>query len=323
MRFKPYAKKETTIEALRYTGDVDKLKSQIPAICDTDFENGDFKLFTPCGMERVSTGDYIIRDSIGYFYRRSAANFEAQYTPVIEAPESLPHHMQRVYLELKDLTQRQISLQKYIAKKCLGASKEEVNLLHTQLANMFALSGTLRDRLSLHGPAPSIKVSLVYARSSNGVFGQDGKLPWHDTPIKEDFEHFKDVTIGKRVVMGSKTFDSLGRKPLPHRRNYIITSRMEEYDDVEDVVCFNSLEEMLNSFRATWVDEVLVIGGSGLLSEALKYADTVYETVVDKEYPIQEDTVVFDPNMEQRADFKLASTLMNASWGSIRVFKRI
>ena len=141
-------------------------------------------------MERVSIGDYIIRDSIGYFYRRSAAHFEDQYTPVIEAPDSLPSHMQRVYLELKDLTQRQISLQKYMAKKCPGASKEEVNLLHTQLATMFALSSTLRDRLSLYEPAPSIKVSLVYARSSNGVFGQDGKLPWHDTPIKDDFQHF-------------------------------------------------------------------------------------------------------------------------------------
>ena len=323
MRFKPYTKKETTIEALRYTGDVDKLKSLVPAICDIDFENGDFKLFTPVGMGRVYIGDYIIRDSMGYFYRRSAANFEAQYTPVIEAPEYLPPHMQRVYLELKDLTQRQISLQKYIAKKCPGASKEEVHLLHTQLATMIALSGTLRDRLSLHGPAPSIKVSLVYARSSNGVFGQDGKLPWHDTPIKEDFQHFKDVTIGKRVVMGSKTFDSLGRKPLPHRRNYIITSRMEEYDDVEDAVCFSSLEEMLNSFRATWVDEVLVIGGSGLLSETLKYADTVYETVVDKQYPINEKTVVFDPDMDNNSDFRLEKFNLNAPWGVIRTFKRI
>jgi dihydrofolate reductase len=98
---------------------------------------------------------------------------------------------------------------------------------------------------------------------------------------------------------------------------------VEEYDDVEDAVCFNSLEEMLDSFRATWVDEVLVIGGVGLLSEALKYADTVYETVVDKQYPINEKTVVFDPDLDNNSDFKLDACKLTAPWGVIRNFKRI
>ena len=116
-------------------------------------------------------------------------------------------------------------------------------------------------------------VSLVYAVSRNGVIGKDGGLPWH---IPSDLKHFKAVTLGKPVIMGRKTWESLPRKPVPGRRNLVI-SRNANYDaDEADVV--PSLEAALAATAGE--AEVCVIGGAEIFRAALPLADKIYLTRV-------------------------------------------
>ena len=116
-------------------------------------------------------------------------------------------------------------------------------------------------------------VSLVYAVSRNGVIGQGGGLPWH---IPSDLKHFKAVTLGKPVIMGRKTWESLPRKPLPGRRNLVI-SRSATYS-AEGAEVLPSLEATL---RATEGEaEVCVIGGAEIFNAALPLAHRIYLTRV-------------------------------------------
>ena len=114
-------------------------------------------------------------------------------------------------------------------------------------------------------------ISLVYAISTNGVIGKDGRLPWH---MPSDLKHFKAVTLGKPVVMGRKTWESLPKKPLPGRQNIVVTRRPDYSAEGADVV--NSIEDAL--VKAGAVAEVCVIGGAELFKEILPRADRIYLT---------------------------------------------
>ncbi len=116
-------------------------------------------------------------------------------------------------------------------------------------------------------------ISLVYAISRNGVIGKDGGLPWH---IPSDLKHFKAVTLGKPVIMGRKTWESLPKRPLPGRRNIVI-SRNANYEAAGAEV-FASLAAAL---AATATDaEVCVIGGAEIFKAALPVTNRVYLTRV-------------------------------------------
>ena len=118
-------------------------------------------------------------------------------------------------------------------------------------------------------------LSLIVAVAENGVIGRDNALPWH---IPEDLRWFKQVTSGKTVVMGRKTFQSIGR-PLPNRLNIVITR--DPAFRAEGVTVAHSLDEAL----AKGGDgEILVIGGSSLFAEALSRADRFYLTEISRAY---------------------------------------
>ena len=119
------------------------------------------------------------------------------------------------------------------------------------------------------------------ARSLNGVIGRDNDLPWR---LKSDLAIFKACTLGKPVIMGRKTWDSLPRKPLPGRMN-IVLSRDGSFDPSQAVVCESFLEavQMAKEQAAEdGVDEVCVIGGHALFELALPKAKRLYLTEVDK-----------------------------------------
>jgi dihydrofolate reductase len=117
-----------------------------------------------------------------------------------------------------------------------------------------------------------MKLIIIAAIARNRVIGKDGKLPWH---IPEDLARFKQLTIGHTVIMGRKTFDSLGH-PLPYRTNIVITSRV-----INGVKSFPSLEFALEALKNE--TEVFVIGGGRVYADALKYADELRLTMVEKE----------------------------------------
>ena len=107
---------------------------------------------------------------------------------------------------------------------------------------------------------------------SNGVIGKDNELPWH---LPADLQHFKKTTMGKPILMGRKTWESIGR-PLPGRTNIVIT-RDSDYQ-ADGCVVVNSIDAAMTA--AAGQDEVMVIGGAELYRQVLPRADTLYLTRV-------------------------------------------
>jgi len=125
-------------------------------------------------------------------------------------------------------------------------------------------------------------LSLVAARGRNGVIGREGALPWR---LRSDLALFKQTTLGKPVIMGRKTWDSLPRKPLPGRLNLVL-SRDGSFEPQGAVVCERfeeALEMAREQAREDGVDEVCVIGGRALFDLALPRARRLYLTEVEAE----------------------------------------
>ena len=118
----------------------------------------------------------------------------------------------------------------------------------------------------------STKISIIVAVAQNGVIGTGGTMPWH---ISEDFRHFKEVTLGHSVVMGRKTYESIGR-PLPRRRNIVITRNSDLR--IEGCEMAPSLEAALAMCEGE--EEVFVIGGGEIYRQALPLAHKLYITHV-------------------------------------------
>jgi len=115
-------------------------------------------------------------------------------------------------------------------------------------------------------------ISLIAAMSENRVIGRNNQLPWR---LPADLKHFKALTIGKPIVMGRKTWESLGR-PLPGRANIVITRNIGY--QAEGCVVVHSVDQALEV--ATGSDEVMVIGGANLYQQLLDRADRLYLTLV-------------------------------------------
>jgi len=123
-----------------------------------------------------------------------------------------------------------------------------------------------------------MRIALIMARATNGVIGTDGKLPWH---ISQDLEFFKRITWGKPVIMGRKTYDSIG-KPLPGRTNIVVT-RNKAWVGGGVVVCHSfsqALEKSINYAGLVGAREVMVAGGADIYRQALDKADRIYLTEV-------------------------------------------
>src|SRR3954468_7642134 len=120
------------------------------------------------------------------------------------------------------------------------------------------------------------------ARARNGVIGRDGTLPWR---LKSDLAIFRAVTMGKPVIMGRKTWESLPKKPLPGRTN-IVLSRDGSFEARGALVCEDFAEAVQigrDQARDDEVDEVCVIGGASLFQLALTRAQRLYLTEVEAE----------------------------------------
>jgi len=117
-------------------------------------------------------------------------------------------------------------------------------------------------------------ITLIAAHDPNLVIGKDGQLPWQ---YPEDLKHFKRNTIGQTIIMGRGVFEELNEKPLPGRKN-IVLSRSKKYNNVET---YTSLKE---AFKTLNVNEVFIIGGGVLYREILDNADRLLITEIKKEY---------------------------------------
>ncbi|AXE30679.1 diacylglycerol kinase [Chromobacterium phragmitis] len=130
-------------------------------------------------------------------------------------------------------------------------------------------------------------LTLVAAMAANRTIGVDNKLPWH---LPEDLKHFKAATLGKPVIMGRKTWDSIGR-PLPGRRNIVVTRQADWAADGAEAA--HSLEEALT--LAGGVEEACLIGGADLYRQALAMADRLCLTEIGRDYDGDAHFPVFSP----------------------------
>lgn len=115
-----------------------------------------------------------------------------------------------------------------------------------------------------------MKIIIISAVARNGVIGKsDGDMPWH---VKEEFQHFKSTTLGFPIIMGRKTFETLG-KPLRGRLNIVLTQKQGINYPFEDVKIFNSLREAYSFCEKEQSEKAFVIGGGEIYSQAMKSAD--------------------------------------------------
>ncbi|TEW54409.1 type 3 dihydrofolate reductase [Psychromonas sp. RZ22] len=139
-----------------------------------------------------------------------------------------------------------------------------------------------------------MKISMIVAMAHNRVIGLDNQMPWH---LPADLQYFKKTTLGKPVIMGRKTYDSIGRA-LPGRLN-IVVSRDPNLT-ISGVTCVTSVEQALAMAEGT--EEVMIIGGATIYEYFLKVANRLYLTFID---------------LETKGDTKFPDYLAQGEWQQV------
>lgn len=116
---------------------------------------------------------------------------------------------------------------------------------------------------------------LLFAMDENRLIGKDNKLPWH---LPNDLKYFKETTMNKKIVMGRKTFESIGR-PLPGRETIVLTKN-EKFSS-EGCLVFHSINEFLQFAQNNKEEEIFVIGGAKIFEALLPFADRLYVTEIE------------------------------------------
>jgi dihydrofolate reductase len=136
-----------------------------------------------------------------------------------------------------------------------------------------------------------LKIIIISAVAKNGVIGRtNGEMPWH---VKEEFQHFKNTTFGFPIIMGRKTFETLG-KPLKGRLNIILTNKKGINYPFEDIKIFNSLKEAYSYCEKEKYEKAFIIGGGEIYLQALATADEMIISYMN----FEADGDVFFPKIE-------------------------
>ena len=137
-------------------------------------------------------------------------------------------------------------------------------------------------------------LSVIVAMAQNRVIGLNNQMPWH---LPADLAWFKKNTLNKPVIMGRKTFESIGR-PLPNRHNIVISRQIESIDNkISNVSWVKSIDEAISFAQKQQPDEVFIIGGGNIYKQVLPLIDRLYLTHIDAE--LQGDTYFPDYLPEQ------------------------
>lgn len=139
-----------------------------------------------------------------------------------------------------------------------------------------------------------MNISIIVAMDNKRVIGRDNQLPWH---LPEDLKRFKQITMGHPIVMGRKTFASIG-KTLPGREN-IVLSKNPDFQS-EGVTLAKNFDEIL--LRSQKGEEIFIIGGAEIFKMALPHVSKIYLTLIDDEF----EGDVFFPEINLKEKFKVA-----------------
>ena len=153
-----------------------------------------------------------------------------------------------------------------------------------------------------------MKIIIIAAISRNGVIGNtNGEMPWH---VKEEFQHFKQTTVGSAVIMGRKTFETLGR-PLKGRENIIVTRNRGFKVDFEESKLVFSLQEAISYCKSKSYEKTFIIGGGEIYNQALQLADEMilsfmkFEAEGEVKFPEIKNDIWQKVSLEDREQFEI------------------
>jgi len=152
-----------------------------------------------------------------------------------------------------------------------------------------------------------LKKIIISAKSKNGVIGRQGELPWHS---KDEFLHFKTTTFGSPIIMGRKTFQSLG-KPLKGRLHLVITRQKNFSLSFREVLILNDLETAFAYCEKNNFEKVYVIGGGEIYKQAINYADELIISIMNIEvegdvfFPAIDPSLWKEISREKRNEFDI------------------
>ena len=133
-----------------------------------------------------------------------------------------------------------------------------------------------------------MEIHIIWAQDNNSGIGKNHKLPWH---IPEDLKNFKNITKNNTIIMGRKTWDSLPVKPLPCRKNIVLSRKK-----IKDVECYNSIDNCLSAIQLE--KDVFIIGGGEVYKQFFSYAKYLHITFIDSEnddidtfFPVSMDVI--------------------------------
>lgn len=148
------------------------------------------------------------------------------------------------------------------------------------------------------------KLSIICALAKDRAIGKDNRLLWH---IPEDLKRFKKLTMGHPVIMGQKTFDSIG-KPLPGRINIVLNR--DENKKISGVIIAHSIQEAIDLAQKKDDKEIFIIGGGSVYTQTINLADKLYLTLVEGDYeadtyfPDYSDFVIISKKYNQSGKYK-------------------
>lgn len=151
-----------------------------------------------------------------------------------------------------------------------------------------------------------MKIKMITAHDSCFNIGIENKLPWH---LPEDLQHFKNYTLHKTIIMGSNTFQSIG-KALPKRRNIVLSKKLSKNNDInkENIEIFNDVDSVYTMLSKE--PEIIIIGGTSIYKQFINVVDELVVTEVigdykgDAKFPKYEDLFILDL---ERTEFNLMS----------------
>jgi dihydrofolate reductase/thymidylate synthase len=122
--------------------------------------------------------------------------------------------------------------------------------------------------------------TALWAQDRNGLIGKDEKMPWY---LPNDLKFFKEKTLDSNIVMGRKTYEGLGKKTLPNRKNIVLTTNKDYDSENEDVLVLHSIDEVLDYAKSSNL-KTNIIGGASIYKGFQPYINEVYVTKIDHEF---------------------------------------
>ncbi|MCH4168020.1 MAG: dihydrofolate reductase [Streptococcaceae bacterium] len=122
-------------------------------------------------------------------------------------------------------------------------------------------------------------ISAIWAEDENHLIGNKGTLPWH---LPEDLKHFKNLTLGKPIVMGRVTYEGMGKRALPGRQTIVLTQNKNYNPENDQVIVMQTRAEVLA--YAETIDELMIIGGQRIFDLFMDVTDKVYLTIIHHQF---------------------------------------